>query len=85
MRQRRRAPGKRLAAAAVGQRERGREVEAPRVLRAAEAAPVAARAVVGTPLAVAVAALVEDTLRLLRTLVAAPFRIAVALRHLALA
>ncbi len=51
-----------------------------------EAVPAGRRAAdVGMPLAVALAALVEDTFRFLRTLVVAPFRIAGALRRLVVA
>jgi hypothetical protein len=54
-----------------------------RIAVAGAAGPSAAE--VGTPLAVALAALGEDTLRFLRTLVVAPFRIAGALRRVVVA
>ncbi len=59
----------------------------PRFVRAAVERPATegAAAPAGTPLAVAVAVLVEDTFRLVRTLVAAPFRLADALRKLVIA
>jgi hypothetical protein len=79
---RRGAPGKRFIGETAGQSGRAREEERERVERMAEVDAAIHRAEdVGVPVSAILAELVEDTLRLVRTLVAAPFRIAQALRR----
>ncbi len=83
---RRRSYSKRYVGATAAQSVRAREVERERVQRMAEIDAAEKRAVeIGTPLSAAIAALLEDALRLARTLVLAPFRLAIALRRLTVA
>jgi len=78
---RRNAPGRRFVGDAREQSERARREERARVTRMAEIDRAVRRAASLTmPLTVVFAELVDDSVRLARTLVAAPFRIANALR-----
>lgn len=81
-RTRRGAPGKRFVGEAAGQSAAARGAERRKVGRMAEIDAAERRAEeVGTPVAAILAELVEDAVRLARTLAAAPFRIAAALRR----
>ncbi len=81
-RTRRGAPGKRFVGERAPQRRAARARELRAVARMAEVDAAVHRAEeIGTPVAAIVAELVEDAVRLLRSLVAAPFRIARALRQ----
>lgn len=80
--QRRGAPGgKRFIGGAAEQSARARRAERQKVERMAEVASAEQRADVPEPVVVVLAELVDDAVRLGRTLVTAPFRIAQALRH----
>lgn len=79
---RRGAPGKRFIGETAAQSELARRSERKKVARMAEVADAEQRAEeIGEPVSAILAELVEDALRLVRTLVAAPFRIANALRR----
>jgi hypothetical protein len=81
-RTRRGAPGKRFIGEGAAQSAKARAAERRKVERMAEIDAATHRAdEVGTPIAAILAELVEDAVRLARTLVAAPFRIAAALRR----
>ncbi len=78
---RRGAPGKRFIGERAGQSEAARLAERKKVGRMAERDSALRRAEeIGTPVAAILAELVENTVRLARSLVAAPFRIIQALR-----
>jgi hypothetical protein len=77
---RRSAPGKRFIGERAGQSEAARLLERAKVGQMAERDAARRRAeALGEPIAAIVAELVEDAVRLVRSLVAAPFRIARAL------
>src|SRR5512134_815606 len=79
---RRGAPGKRFIGDAATQSLEARQAQRKRVERMAEIDDAERRAVEpGEPVAAILAELVEDAVRLVRTLVASPFRIAAALRR----
>lgn len=79
---RRGAPGKRFIGETAAQSGQARQAQRDRVERMAEIDDAERRAeAIGEPLAAILAELVEDTVRLARTLLAAPFRIAQALRR----
>ncbi len=79
---RRGAPGKRFIGERSAQSEAARREETAVVERMAEVDAAVRRAEeLGTPVAAILAELVENTVRLVRSLVAAPFRIVQALRH----
>jgi hypothetical protein len=79
---RRGAPGKSFIGEKAAQSEAARLAERHKVGRMAERDSALRRAdEIGTPLAALLAELVENSVRLLRSLVAAPIRIAQALRQ----
>jgi hypothetical protein len=76
------APGKRFIGEAAEQSERARSEVRKKVERMAEIDAATHRAEeIGVPVSAILAELVQDTVRLARTLGAAPFRIAHALRR----
>ncbi len=78
---RRGAPGKRFVGDAGRQSAAAKLAERKRALRMAEVDAARRRAEeIGEPISAILAELVQDALRLARTLAAAPFRIALALR-----
>lgn len=78
---RRGAPGKRFIGDRAGQSEAARLAQRKKVERMAERDSAVRRAeAIGTPVMVILAELVQDAVRLTRSLVAAPFRIIQALR-----
>lgn len=79
---RRGAPGRRFIGDTAAQSLQARQAQRKRVERMAEIDGAERRAeALGEPISAILAELVEDAVRLVRTLVAAPFRIAQALRH----
>jgi hypothetical protein len=79
---RRGAPGKRFIGEQAGQSESARLAERHKVERMAERDSATRRAEeIGIPLAAIIAELIENTVRLARSLMAAPFRILGALRE----
>jgi hypothetical protein len=81
-RTRRGAPGKRFVGEGADQSAKARRAERKKVERMAEVDAATRRAEeVGTPVSAILAELVQDAVRLARTLAAAPFRLAAALRR----
>lgn len=78
---RRGAPGKRFIGDQAGQSEAARLAERHKVERMAERDAALRRSEeIGTPIAAVIAELIDNTVRLARSLLVAPFRIMAALR-----
>src|SRR5512147_3070990 len=78
---RRRAPGKRFVGEGAGQRQAARRAEVEAVERMADDAALRRADEVGEPVSAILAELVQDAARLARSLVTAPFCIALAPRQ----